>query len=91
MLILAAVTGSAIIVTYPSEWTRFADATLSPIRTRLAYRTADGTEGTTISLTLNGSGGITAMVHRITGWCAVQRRLRPPRLRVILPPPILRP
>jgi hypothetical protein len=65
---------TSITATYPAGWTKLYENTsqpsdLHPSNFSAAYKTADGTEGSSISVTTGGVNAETAHIsYRITGW-----------------------
>lgn len=66
-MICNSATGSAGPMTAPTGWTLFANAESSLMSTAAFYRIADGGEGSTASVGLDGSQGLAAVTMRITG------------------------
>lgn len=56
-------------VSYPAGWTELFDLnSTSSISATAAYRVADGTEGSTIAITLSNDQQTAAIAWRVTGW-----------------------
>jgi hypothetical protein len=67
LLVMVLRPGSGRTVTTPTDWTQLTSRSSSGV-SYVLYRTASGTESTTQSISLSGSGRLAVITYRISNW-----------------------